>query len=84
MNKDNKNTKVNDTDKKLHISDVMCSLSRFEKFFRNEHPTMFYQGDKMSKNEILKLVEEFFKTVKDNDEGMWKDGIDGNTMGIGL
>lgn len=84
MNKDNKNTKVNDTDKKLHISDVMGSLSRFEKFFRNEHPTMFYQGDKMSKNEILKLVEEFFKTVKDNDEGMWKDGIDGNTMGIGL
>ena len=84
MNKDNKNTKVNDTDKKLHISDVMGSLFRFEKFFRNEHPTMFYQGDKMNKNEILKLVEEFFKTVKDSDEGMWKDGIDGNTMGIGL
>jgi hypothetical protein len=68
----------------LNISDVMGSLSRFEKFFRNEHPAMFYQGDKMNKNEILKLVEEFFKTVKDNDEGMWKDGIDGNTMGIGL
>jgi hypothetical protein len=68
----------------LRLSDVMGSLSRFEKFFRNEHPTMFYQGDKMNKNEILKLVEEFFKTVKDNDEGMWKDGIDGNTMGIGL
>ena len=45
---------------------------------------MFYQGDKMNKNEILKLVEEFFKTVKDNDEDMWKDGIDGNTTGIGL
>jgi hypothetical protein len=68
----------------LNISDVMGSLSRFEKFFRNEHPTMFYHGDKMNKNEILKLVEEFFKTVKDNDEGMWKDGIDSNTMGIGL
>jgi hypothetical protein len=26
MNKENKNTEVNDTDKKLHISDVMCSL----------------------------------------------------------
>jgi hypothetical protein len=26
MNKDNKNTEVNDTDKKLHISDVMVSL----------------------------------------------------------
>ena len=25
MNKDNKNTKVNDTDKKLHISDVSSS-----------------------------------------------------------
>lgn len=24
MNKDNKNTELNDTDKKLHISDVMC------------------------------------------------------------
>jgi hypothetical protein len=68
----------------LNISDVMGSLSRFEKFFRNEHPTMFYHGDKMNKTEILKLVEEFFKTVKDNDEGMWKDGIDGNTMGTGL
>jgi hypothetical protein len=84
MNKDNKNIELDNTDKKLHISDVMGSLSRFEKFFRNEHPTMFYQGDKMNKTEILKLVEEFFKTVKDNDEGMWKDGVDGNTMGIGL
>jgi hypothetical protein len=25
MNKDNKNTELNDTDKKLHISDVSCS-----------------------------------------------------------
>jgi hypothetical protein len=25
MNKDNKNTKVDNTDKKLHISDVSCS-----------------------------------------------------------
>ena len=84
MNKDNKNTEFNDTDKKLHISDIIGSLSRFEKFFRNEHPSMFYKSDKMNKNEILKLVEEFFKTVKDNDDGMWKDDIDGNTMGIGL
>lgn len=75
---------LNESTENLNISDVMGSLSRFEKFFRNEHPTMFYQGDKMNKNEILKLVEEFFKTVKDNDGGMWKDGIDGNTMGIGL
>ena len=27
MNKDNKNTELNDTDKKLHISDVMRLLS---------------------------------------------------------
>ena len=26
MNKDNKNTELDNTDKKLHISDVMCSL----------------------------------------------------------
>ena len=26
MNKDNKSTEVNDTDKKLHISDVSCSV----------------------------------------------------------
>ena len=84
MKEVNKNTEFDNTDEKLHISDVMGSLSRFEKFFRNEYPTMFYEGDKMNKNEILKLIKEFFKTVKDNDEGMWKDGIDGNTMGIGL
>ncbi len=80
----NTNKTSKNAEKELRISDVMGSLSRFEKFFRNEHPTMFYQGDKMSKNEILKLVEDFFKTIKDNDEGMWKDGMDGNTMGIGL
>jgi hypothetical protein len=84
MEKKIDNTNDKNTDKKLIISDVMGSLSRFEKFFRNEHSDMFYEGDKMTKNEILKLVEEFFKTVKDNDEGMWKDGIDGNIMGIGL
>lgn len=71
-------------EKQCVIHDVMGSLSRFEKFFRNECPSMFYHGDKMNKTQILKLVEEFFKIVKDNDEGMWKDGIDGNTMGIGL
>ena len=40
MNKDNKNTELNSTDKKLHISDVMCSkkisindvLSNFEEY----------------------------------------------------
>lgn len=78
------NTSTKNETSELNIADVMGSLSRFEKFFRNEHPKMFYDGDKMNKNEILKLVEEFFKTVKDNDEGMWKDGIDGNTMRIGL
>lgn len=32
MNKDNKNTEVNDTDKKLHIYDVMFSFN-FLKYF---------------------------------------------------
>ena len=40
MNKDNKTTELNSTDKKLHISDVMCSkkisindvLSNFEEY----------------------------------------------------
>jgi hypothetical protein len=29
---------------------------------------------------VLDLVKEFFKTVKENDEGMWKDGIDGSAV----
>jgi hypothetical protein len=84
MEEVNNNTEINNTDKKIHISDVVGNLSRFEKFFRNEHPTMFYQDDKMNKNEILKLVKEFFETVKDNEDGMWKDGIDSNIMRTGL
>ena len=31
MDKDNKNTELNDTDKKLHISDVSCSFYDFAK-----------------------------------------------------
>jgi hypothetical protein len=31
MNKDNKNTELENTDKKLHISDVMCSLTDDDK-----------------------------------------------------
>jgi hypothetical protein len=69
----------------LNISDVMGSLSCFEKFFRNEHPTMFYQGDTMNKTEILKLVEEFFKTIKDGDKIRTysyspKDGMEGDNL----
>ena len=35
MNKDNKRTKVNDTDKKLHISDVSDSISFETKDYEN-------------------------------------------------
>jgi hypothetical protein len=44
------------------------TLNQFEEFFRNEHPTMFYGGDKMNKTEILRLVETFFQTIKDKDD----------------
>jgi hypothetical protein len=53
MNKDNKNTKVNNTDKKLHISDVIVSktnkpiklqlMSLYGTFGNNENTKfMFY------------------------------------------
>jgi len=80
MNKDNKNTEVENTDKKLHISDVIGSFNRFEEFFRNQRDDVYYEGVKMDKKEILDLVKEFFKTVKENDEGMWKDGMDGSAV----
>ena len=32
MNKDNKNTELNDTDKKLHISDVIQTLNDFHEW----------------------------------------------------
>jgi hypothetical protein len=68
----------------LNISNVIGSFNRFEEFFRNQRDDVYYEGVKMDKKEILDLVKEFFKTVKENDEGMWKDGINGNTMSIGL
>ena len=40
MNKDNKNTEVNDTDKKLHISDVISSKTDTIDFLKET----FYQG----------------------------------------
>ena len=53
MNKDNGNTEINDTDKKLHISDVMFS-SFYEcgkcKLVSNEHK------EHMIKNGMLDIV----------------------------
>ena len=55
MDKDNKNTEVNDTNKKLHISDVSCSFYDFAKNYikitdgTNEHSF---------NDEELKQVEE--------------------------
>jgi hypothetical protein len=64
----------------LNISDVIGSFNRFEEFFRNQRDDVYYEGIKMGKSEILDLVKEFFKTVKENDEGMWKDGMDGSAV----
>lgn len=64
----------------LNISDVSGSFNRFEEFFRNQRDDVYYEGVKMDKKEVLYLVKEFFKTVKQNDEGMWKDGIDGSAV----
>jgi len=44
MNKDNKNTELDNTDKKLHISDV---ISRFN----------FRDGDEETENKIIRYVE---------------------------
>ncbi len=64
----------------MNISDVIGSFNRFEEFFRNQRDDVYYEGVKMDKNEVLELVKEFFKTVKENDEGMWKDGMDGSAV----
>jgi hypothetical protein len=39
MNKDNKNSELDNTDKKLHISDVMCSVLSLDniEMFRKEY-----------------------------------------------
>jgi hypothetical protein len=37
MNKDNKNTELNNTDKKLHISDVMNSILTDLEKIKNDH-----------------------------------------------
>lgn len=72
--------KFNESNENLNISDVIGSFNRFEEFFRNQRDDVYYEGVKMDKKEILDLVKEFFKTVKENDEGMWKDGMDGSAV----
>lgn len=58
----------------------MNSFKRFEEFFRNERNDVYYEGVTMDKKEVLNLVKEFLKTVKKNDEGMWKDGVEGSAL----
>lgn len=72
--------RFNESEENLNISDVSGSFNRFEEFFRNQRDDVYYEGVKMDKKEVLDLVKEFFKTVKENDEGMWKDGIDGSAV----
>jgi SLT domain-containing protein len=72
--------RFNESEENLNISDNSGSFNRFEEFFRNQRDDVYYEGVKMDKKEVLDLVKEFFKTVKENDEGMWKDGIDGSAV----
>jgi len=73
MNEDNKNIKVNNTDKKLHISDVSSSAVRYTKKLDQDWDDDIY------------TVEEWIQAVKDgcfcnfDGSGYWvKDGFKSN------
>ena len=65
MNKDNKNTEVNDTDKKLHISDVISS------FFLHYHNK--YDGKKIKfvvdKNATMAYGEGKYIMIVEDGKG---------------
>jgi hypothetical protein len=71
MNKDNKNTEVNDTDKKLHISDVISSLSDNTPSFDDEFI------------EILKTVDDKKFTLSEMFIAYRKASINGHFRGAG-
>jgi hypothetical protein len=56
MNKDNKNTELNDTDKKLHISDVRSMLIDFG-IWLDKNDRYLQNGN------ITKNVDEFLKSI---------------------
>lgn len=66
MNKDNKNTELNDTDKKLHISDVMCSDFEKELVRHNFYITLIHKELSkgiITKEEFINKQEEDIKTT---------------------
>jgi hypothetical protein len=64
MNKDNKNTELNDTDKKLHISDVRNSIQerikRHEQYINSSIELI--QNEKRPMDVIYTLTEEIKRT----------------------
>jgi ABC-type uncharacterized transport system ATPase component len=70
MNKDNKNTEVNDTDKKLHISDVRQRLinhieTRINYFSGGEE--MKSLGEISTDRDIVKELESLKKIINDDN-----------------
>ena len=70
MNKDNKNTEVNDTDKKLHISDVRQRLinhieTRINYFSGGEE--MKSLGEISTDRDIVKELESWKKIINDDN-----------------
>ena len=66
MNKDNKNKELNDTDKKLHISDVMCSDFEKELVRHNFYITLIHKElmkGIITKEEFINKQEEDIKTI---------------------
>ena len=74
MNKDNKNTEVNDTDKKLHISDVSDSLWDHGTCWVLSPVTNAKTTHISRRNKETKVVQFYVddKTC-DNGEGYWLD-----------
>ena len=66
MNTDNKNTELNNTDKKLHISDVMCSDFEKELVRHNFYITLIHKELSkgiITKEEFIYKQEEDIKTT---------------------
>ena len=68
MNKDNKNTEVDNTDKKLHISDVMFSIFTLEELetiikhrqFRGMKTLQMSKDKQDEFREIINKIEDMF------------------------
>ena len=70
MNTDNKNTKVNNTDKKLHISDVISSLLiKAQKMYGNRFDKFSVQ---IRDNELYVIGHEIVNGEADWEHVVWK------------